>query len=117
MTVLALQLAAPASDVAAGGLVSLRSVAAFVIVGVLLAAAVWGLTRMNALKRGTATLAVESALSLGEKRSLVIVTVEGRRLLLGVSPGSISLVSELGPAFAKTLDASLDRALDAGPRP
>ena len=38
---------------------------------------------------------------------------EGRRLLLGVAPGHIGLVTELGPptdgAFGKTLEASLTR--------
>ena len=40
-------------------------------------------------------VAVESAIPLGERRSLVIVTVEGRRLLLGMTATSISLVTEL----------------------
>ncbi len=34
---------------------------------------------------------------LGERRSLVIVAVEGRRLLLGLTPTQISMVTELGP--------------------
>jgi flagellar biosynthetic protein FliO len=38
---------------------------------------------------------VETAIPLGERRSLVIVTVEGRRLLLGMTQTSISLVTEL----------------------
>jgi flagellar biosynthetic protein FliO len=40
-------------------------------------------------------VAVETAIPLGERRSLVIVTVEGRRLLLGMTATSISLVTEL----------------------
>jgi len=40
-------------------------------------------------------VAVETAIPLGEKRSLVIVTVEGRRLLLGMTTSTISLVTEL----------------------
>ena len=40
-------------------------------------------------------VAIESAIPLGERRSLVIVSVEGRRLLLGMTPTSISLVTEL----------------------
>jgi flagellar biogenesis protein FliO len=45
---------------------------------------------------------------LGERRSLVIVAVEGRRLLLGLTPGQISMVTELGPArgFEQRLDAA-----------
>jgi flagellar protein FliO/FliZ len=77
---------------------TLRAVASFAIVIGLLLAFVW------MLRRGTLTLpggrarsliAVETAVSLGDRRSLVIVSVEGRRLLLGVSPGSVSMVSEL----------------------
>jgi flagellar biosynthetic protein FliO len=48
-------------------------------------------------------VAVESAIPLGDRRQLVIVTVEGRRLLLGMTQTSISLVTEL-------------RAVAAGPR-
>ena len=40
-------------------------------------------------------VAVETAIPLGERRSLVIVSVEGRRLLLGMTQTSISLVTEL----------------------
>jgi flagellar protein FliO/FliZ len=39
--------------------------------------------------------AIETAISLGERRSLVIVSVEGRRLLLGVTSAQVSLVTEL----------------------
>ena len=38
---------------------------------------------------------VETAVALGERRSLVIVSVEGRRLLLGLTPTTMSLVTEL----------------------
>jgi flagellar biosynthetic protein FliO len=40
-------------------------------------------------------VAVETAIPLGDRRSLVIVAVEGRRLLLGMTQTSISLVTEL----------------------
>lgn len=43
-------------------------------------------------------IAVETAVPLGERRSLVVVAVEGRRLLLGLTPGQVSLVTELAPA-------------------
>jgi flagellar protein FliO/FliZ len=70
------------------------------------------------LKRGTfavagrgarQALAVESALPLGERRSLVVVRVEGRRLLLGMSPTHVSLVTELAPTPA-TFDHALESA-------
>jgi len=40
-------------------------------------------------------IAVETAVPLGERRTLVIVSVEGRRLLLGLTPSTIALVTEL----------------------
>jgi flagellar biosynthetic protein FliO len=40
-------------------------------------------------------VSVETAIPLGDRRQLVIVTVEGRRLLLGMTQTSISLVTEL----------------------
>ena len=49
-------------------------------------------------KRGP--IAVETAVPLGERRSLVIVSVEGRRLLLGLTPASVSIVTELQAAAA-----------------
>src|SRR6188768_2051916 len=46
-------------------------------------------------KRGPVT--VETAVPLGERRSLVVVAVEGRRLLLGLTPASVSMLVELNP--------------------
>jgi flagellar protein FliO/FliZ len=108
-----MQVADAAADPAALGGLGLRSFAALVIVGALLAATVWALTRVSAARRGRQLVNVESALSLGEKRSLVVVTVEGRRLLLGVSPGSVSLVTELQTSF----DGALQTSLQTAPKP
>lgn len=81
-------------------IVTVRAVASLVVVLSLLAAFVW------ALRRGTIRLsklaprgaiAVETAMSLGERRSLAIVGVEGRRLLVGLTPTTISLLTDLGP--------------------
>ena len=46
-------------------------------------------------KRGP--LSVETAVPMGERRSLVIVAVEGRRLLLGLTPANVSMLVELAP--------------------
>ncbi|MGE3276354.1 MAG: flagellar biosynthetic protein FliO [Vicinamibacterales bacterium] len=56
-------------------------------------------------------IVVESTVPLGDRRSLAIVTVEGRRLLLGLTPAHVGLVTELapatdGPAFAEALGAA-----------
>jgi len=75
----------------------------------LLAATVWALRATAASRRARQGLAVESALSLGDKRSLVIVVIEGRRLLVGVAPGGVSLITELHPPFGDALAQSLQK--------
>ena len=92
-----------------GTALTLRALASFAIVIGLLVAFVWLLRRGSLGLSGgrpRAVIAIETATSLGDRRSLVIVTVEGRRLLLGVAPGAVSLVSELkAPAAAGSLVA------------
>ena len=52
-------------------------------------------------------LVAKPAVPLGERRSLMVVAIEGRRLLLGLTPMQVSLVTELTtPPF----DAALARA-------
>jgi len=84
----------------------LRGLVALAVVIALLAAVLWLLRRGIATRRTTGPLRVETALSLGERRTLVIVGVEGRRLLLGVTPASVALVAELnrGDAFDQALE-------------
>jgi flagellar protein FliO/FliZ len=75
--------------------------AAFVVLA-LVGALAW-LVRRGAfagLRGGSRTIAVETAVPIGDRRSLIIVAVEGRRLLLGLTPGQISMVTELGPVVA-----------------
>jgi len=94
---------------------------AVIVVG-LLAAAGWLLRRNAPAGRARRMVTVETAVSLGERRSLVIVSVEGRRLLLGLAPGHISLVTDLGavagtgatPSFGETLDASISSRPTSG---
>ena len=84
-----------------------RALLSVVIVIGVLGAAAWLLRRNMPARRAGQTVTVETAVSLGERRSLVIVGVEGRRLLLGLTPGSISLVADLGASFPDTLRASI----------
>jgi flagellar protein FliO/FliZ len=83
------------------------SVATWAAVVIALGLIAWMLRRVAPLGRSSRTIAVETAMSLGERRSLVVVAVDGRRLLLGLAPGHISLVTELGPSFAAAVDSSL----------
>ena len=87
-----------------------RALLSVVIVIGVLGAAAWLLRRNMPARRARQMVTVETAVSLGERRSLVIVGVEGRRLLLGLTPGSVSLVAELGSSFPDALRASIDAA-------
>jgi flagellar protein FliO/FliZ len=98
----------------AGGL---QAFAAIVLVLALVATLAWlvrrGTLRLpGSLKRQTMT--IESATPLGERRSLVVVSVEGRRLLLGLTPTQVSLVTELASPPPPSFDAALRDRL---PRP
>ena len=99
--------AAPAYD---PGLGVVRTIVALVVVLIALGTFLW------LLRRGTFSvggrqlrraMAVESAIALGDRRSLVIVNVEGRRLLLATSSASVSLIAELGQA---SFGAALEQA-------
>ena len=79
------------------------------------------LVRRGTLKfpggRAPVQIRVESAASLGERRSVVIVSVEGRRLLLGLTPMQVSHLADLGPSappFAQSLDSRLATPGGAG---
>ena len=109
---LALQQTEPLPVPLAGGgsLISGQAVLSAVVVVALLAAAAWALKRTNTMRRSQVPIVVETAVALGERRSLVVVSVEGRRLLLGLTPQHVALVAELkasGPEFSRALDSSL----------
>ena len=86
-----------------------RTVLSLLIVLVVMGGCLW-LVRRSGWRfggaRGPRPVQVETAIGLGDRRQLVIVAVEGRRLLLGVTPMHVSLVTELGsaPSFAQALE-------------
>jgi flagellar biosynthetic protein FliO len=100
-----------------GATAALRGIAATVFVLALLLTLAW-LVRRGAIalpgRRGPGAVQIETSVPLGERRSLVVVTVDGRRLLLGLTPMQVSLVTELSAAPAAATGAfaaSVDRAL------
>jgi flagellar biogenesis protein FliO len=81
-------------------LVTFRTFVSLGLVLVLLMVFVWALRRgslrlSRLAPRGA--IAVETAMSLGDRRSLAIVGVEGRRMLVGLTPTTISFLTDLGP--------------------
>lgn len=95
------------------GLDLVRGFVALAVVFGLLAAFVWAVRRgtfARAARPRGSDVRVETAVPLGERRSLVVVAVEGRRLLLGLTPMQVTLVAELRgapPAFGDMLDQSV----------
>src|SRR5215470_9824774 len=77
-----------------------RSLFAILVVFGLLAVLAW-LARRGTFgsmgRQGRSLVEVEGAVPLGERRSLMVISVEGRRLLLGLTPVQVSLVIELAP--------------------
>jgi flagellar biogenesis protein FliO len=93
-------------------MVTLRSALSLVAVLALLGLFVWALRRGSLRLFALAPrglIAIETAMSLGDRRSLAIVGVEGRRLLIGLTPTTISLLTDLtpGPAAAATPGGAL----------
>jgi flagellar biogenesis protein FliO len=62
-------------------------------------------------RQGRSLVKVEGAVPLGERRSLMIVSVEGRRLLLGLTPMQVSLVTELSAAPPASGDTPFEQTL------
>jgi len=89
-----------------------RTMGALLVVFALLGALAWLLRRQQTIRRTGRGMGVESAISLGDRRSLAIVTVEGRRLLVGLAPNNVTLVTELAPL--PTFDQALTDASPAG---
>lgn len=89
-----------------------RTLLALLVVLGLMAACLWLVRRggwQGGFRKGPRPVQIETAVGLGDRRQLVIVAVEGRRLLLGVTPMQVSLVTELGAAgtFSQALDARI----------
>ena len=86
-------------DAVASGM---RAFGAIALVLALLCVLAW-LARRGTLRlpgpKGRAAIKVEGATSLGERRTLIVVTIEGRRLLLG-GIDSARLVTPKGRAVA-----------------
>ncbi len=76
----------------------LRTLLSLIAVLALLGGCLWLIRRggwQSGFRKGVRPVLVETAVGLGDRRQLVIVSVEGRRLLLGVTPMHVALVTEL----------------------
>ncbi len=90
----------------------IRTALSLIVVLGLMAGCLWLVKRggWHGSRKGTRAVQIETAVGLGDRRQLVIVAVEGRRLLLGVTPMQVALVTELaatGSTFADALAVRL----------
>lgn len=83
--------------VASSGVAGITHVGiAMLIVLMLVFAAAWAMRKFRFFhQRGQASIEVLQGVSLGAKERAVLIRVQGRRLLLGVAPGQVSLLTEL----------------------
>jgi flagellar protein FliO/FliZ len=90
-----------------------RSLLAIVVVFGLLGGLAWAARRgrLAFFTRQPSQVRVEATVPLGERRSLMVVAVEGRRLLLGLTPMQVSLVTELSPPSPVAVDAGFGAVL------
>lgn len=88
-----------------------RYIGALLLVGGLLAVAVWMLRRFRLGSEAAtqASLRITAHLSLGAREKLVVVRFAGRDVLLGVTPGSISRI-----ATSRATRATEHNPTDAG---
>jgi flagellar biosynthetic protein FliO len=86
-----------------------RSLVAIVVVFGLLGGLAWAARRgrLGFFKKQPTHVRVEVTVPLGERRSLMVVAIEGRRLLLGLTPTQVTLVTEL---TGKSFEAALAQA-------
>ncbi len=84
-----------------------RTLLSLLVVLGLLGGCLWLIRRggwQGGLRTGPRPVQVETAVSLGDRRQLVIVSVEGRRLLLGVTQMHVALVTELSASASAFSD-------------
>ena len=76
-----------------------RLAGGLLIILLLLGIAAWGAKRMWGLQtKGSANLRLLGGLAVGQRERVVLVQVEGERLLLGVAPGRVEKIHQLQAA-------------------
>jgi len=74
---------------------------------------VWLLRRSGTMTRGrSGKMQVVDVLSLGQRERLVLVSVGGQQLLLGVAPGRVQAVHTIDTPYEEGTDSSASRFAD-----
>lgn len=81
-----------------------------VVLGMIVAAA-WAARRLQAIRpQGSGHIRVIEGMALGTRDKLLLVEVDGRRVLLGLSPGRIATLHSFNGAAAPMFDDALRAA-------
>ena len=73
------------------------------VVLALIGAAAWFLRRHPRLRGAEGAIKVVGGLPLGTRERLLLIEIEGERLLLGVAPGRVQTLHRCEPSFSKSL--------------
>lgn len=99
------------APIGGGGQIARTALGLVLIIGLVLALG-WAARRLSGrgvgFGRDSGAITVVGQQALGVKERLLLVEVDGRRILLGVSPGRIARLAELGSGsgrFDEQLDA------------
>jgi flagellar protein FliO/FliZ len=104
-------LAAQAQTAAPAVAQALQVLAGLALVLVLIGLTAWGSRRLQAFKpHGRGRLRIVDALPLGTRERLLLVEVDGARVLLGVSAGRISALHAFGAGGGADFGATLAAA-------
>jgi len=91
-----------------------QSVVALLIVIAVMFALVWLFRRISPTGPGSARgMAVVQGISVGSKERAVVIQVDGKRLLLGVAPGQVTLLKELEDVVALNVGEAASKSVHA----
>lgn len=112
-------LASPQSDSLSLGFIAgdmmLRTVFGLVLIMSMIAAGAWLLRRLPVLRSGEGTIKTIAILNLGTREKLLVVEVDGVRLLLGISSAQIRTLHVFS-ANAEMSSVSFSEILQAAPK-
>jgi len=82
----------------------------FVVLGMIVAAA-WAARRLQAIRpQGSGHIRIVEGLAVGTRDKLLLIEVDGERVLLGMSPGRIATLHTLGASSAPQFQDALRAA-------
>jgi flagellar protein FliO/FliZ len=107
----------PAVATTSSGVAGVTQVSfALLLVLAVVFAAAWAMRKFRFFnQRGQTAIEVLQGVNLGAKERAVLIRIQGRRLLLGVAPGQVSLLAELAAEAADVNTESVPGSNPASP--